>query len=120
MRGRVTDLAGSILETVRRLGSDGLRAIVVCTDGAHNGPTELTPVADLLQQQGVSLYAVGFGRTAGHRDIELVRVATGRRVTLDTEVTPAVVRAFKSIGWGWGGDWTGDTKDYMHFSTNGR
>jgi hypothetical protein len=35
-------------------------------------------------------------------------------------VTPAVVRAFRSIGWGWGGDWTGDTKDYMHFSTTGR
>ena len=34
-------------------------------------------------------------------------------------VTPAVVRAFASIGWGWGGDWTGDTKDYMHFSTTG-
>ena len=34
-------------------------------------------------------------------------------------VTPAVVRAFKSIGWGWGGDWTGQTKDYMHFSTTG-
>jgi D-alanyl-D-alanine carboxypeptidase len=35
-------------------------------------------------------------------------------------VTPAVVRAFRSIGWGWGGEWTGDTKDYMHFSTTGR
>ena len=35
-------------------------------------------------------------------------------------VTPAVVRAFRSIGWGWGGDWTGETKDYMHFSTTGR
>lgn len=35
-------------------------------------------------------------------------------------ITPAVVRAFRSIGWGWGGDWTGDTKDYMHFSVNGR
>jgi D-alanyl-D-alanine carboxypeptidase len=34
-------------------------------------------------------------------------------------VTPAVVRAFASIGWGWGGSWTGDTKDYMHFSVNG-
>jgi hypothetical protein len=34
-------------------------------------------------------------------------------------VTPAVVRAFKSIGWGWGGDWSGETKDYMHFSTTG-
>jgi hypothetical protein len=34
-------------------------------------------------------------------------------------VTPAVRRAFASIGWGWGGSWTGSTKDYMHFSVNG-
>jgi D-alanyl-D-alanine carboxypeptidase len=33
-------------------------------------------------------------------------------------VTPAVVRAFRSIGWGWGGDWTG-VKDWMHFSATG-
>lgn len=30
-----------------------------------------------------------------------------------------VVRAFASIGWGWGGEWNG-TKDYQHFSSNGR
>jgi len=34
-------------------------------------------------------------------------------------VTPAVVQAFRSIGWGWGGAWTGSTKDYMHFSASG-
>jgi hypothetical protein len=34
-------------------------------------------------------------------------------------VTPAVVAAFRSIGWGWGGDWSGSTKDYMHFSASG-
>jgi D-alanyl-D-alanine carboxypeptidase len=34
-------------------------------------------------------------------------------------VTPAVVQAFRSIGWGWGGDWAGSTKDYMHFSASG-
>jgi D-alanyl-D-alanine carboxypeptidase len=34
-------------------------------------------------------------------------------------VTPAVVNAFRSIGWGWGGSWAGNTKDYMHFSVNG-
>ena len=28
-------------------------------------------------------------------------------------VTSAVVAAFRSIGWSWGGSWTGDTKDYM-------
>jgi D-alanyl-D-alanine carboxypeptidase-like protein len=30
------------------------------------------------------------------------------------------VRAFTASGWGWGGAWAGDTKDYMHFSSNGR
>ncbi|KAA9379185.1 M15 family peptidase [Microbispora cellulosiformans] len=30
-----------------------------------------------------------------------------------------VVRAFASIGWGWGGTWSG-ARDYQHFSVNGR
>jgi hypothetical protein len=34
-------------------------------------------------------------------------------------VTPAVVAAFRSVGWGWGGSWSGNTKDYMHFSSTG-
>ncbi|HVB06791.1 MAG TPA: M15 family metallopeptidase [Acidimicrobiales bacterium] len=34
-------------------------------------------------------------------------------------VTPAVVAAFGSVGWGWGGSWAGSTKDYMHFSATG-
>jgi D-alanyl-D-alanine carboxypeptidase-like protein len=34
-------------------------------------------------------------------------------------VTAAVVRAFVSISWGWGGSWAGATKDYMHFSSSG-
>jgi hypothetical protein len=34
-------------------------------------------------------------------------------------VTAAVVQAFRSIGWGWGGSWSGSTKDYMHFSATG-
>jgi hypothetical protein len=33
-------------------------------------------------------------------------------------VTPGVVAAFASVGWGWGGSWAG-TQDYMHFSVNG-
>jgi hypothetical protein len=30
-----------------------------------------------------------------------------------------VVSAFASIGWGWGGSWSGSTRDYQHFSSNG-
>ncbi len=34
-------------------------------------------------------------------------------------VTKRVISAFGSIGWGWGGSWAGNTKDYMHFSSTG-
>jgi hypothetical protein len=35
-------------------------------------------------------------------------------------VTPGIFRvSFGKIGWGWGGSWSGSTKDYMHFSING-
>ena len=34
-------------------------------------------------------------------------------------VTARAVSAFGSIGWGWGGSWAGNTKDYMHFSSTG-
>jgi D-alanyl-D-alanine carboxypeptidase len=35
-------------------------------------------------------------------------------------VTPAIYRkTFATIGWGWGGLWSGSTKDYMHVSANG-
>lgn len=59
---------------------------------------------------------VGCGRVrhrASARYVDRSRLRRGM-------VTPAVVRAFASIGWGWGGDWGGATKDYMHFSVNGR
>lgn len=34
-------------------------------------------------------------------------------------MTRRAISAFRSIGWGWGGSWTGNTKDYMHFSSSG-
>jgi hypothetical protein len=34
-------------------------------------------------------------------------------------VTAQVRKAFASVGWGWGGSWAGNTKDYMHFSVDG-
>ena len=34
-------------------------------------------------------------------------------------VTRRAIGAFRSVGWGWGGSWTGNTKDYMHFSSTG-
>jgi hypothetical protein len=34
-------------------------------------------------------------------------------------VTRRAINAFRAIGWGWGGSWPGNTKDYMHFSSTG-
>ncbi len=34
-------------------------------------------------------------------------------------ITARVLAAFHAVGWGWGGSWSGATKDYMHFSFNG-
>jgi D-alanyl-D-alanine carboxypeptidase-like protein len=54
-----------------------------------------------------------------------VRPRRGRRFLDRTDVRPgmvvrgvAVVRAFRRIGWGWGGNWS-TAKDWQHFSANG-
>jgi photosystem II stability/assembly factor-like uncharacterized protein len=51
---------------------------------------------------------------AGWSFVERSRNASGMIHSGDV-----VVRAFASIGWKWGGDWTG-SKDYQHFSRNGK
>lgn len=43
-----------------------------------------------------------------------------RRIHRKGMITRRVVGAFASIGWEWGGSWSGNTKDWMHFSHNGR
>jgi hypothetical protein len=57
----------------------------------------------------------GCGRTRERKSIPYLNRSRLRRGM----VTPAVIRAFRSIGWGWGGSWAGSTKDYMHFSSTG-
>jgi len=59
---------------------------------------------------------VGCGQTRDPTAVSFMDRSRHRRGM----VTRAVVAAFASIGWGWGGSWSGDTKDYMHFSHNGR
>jgi len=60
------------------------------------------------------LYATaGSGTLSGLPYLDRSRLRRGM-------VTPAVVQAFRSMGWGWGGDWSGSTKDYMHFSATGQ
>jgi hypothetical protein len=58
---------------------------------------------------------VGCGMTRDKTALSYLRRSWHRRGM----VKPSVRRAFAAIGWGWGGSWSGSTKDYMHFSANG-
>jgi D-alanyl-D-alanine carboxypeptidase len=51
---------------------------------------------------------------AGRRYLNRSRVRPGMAVP-----GGVLVRAFESVGWKWGGRWTG-SPDYQHFSTSGR
>jgi hypothetical protein len=87
-----------------------------CTGGTASGRWSNHAYGYAIDVNPVENPYVGCGMT---RDPTSLRYVDRSRLRKGM-VTPAVVRAFRSIGWGWGGDWTGDTKDYMHFSVNGR
>jgi len=53
--------------------------------------------------------------------------AASRPYAVRTPVRPgmaaaggSLVEAFRAIGWGWGGLWSGSVRDYQHFSASGR
>jgi hypothetical protein len=86
-----------------------------CTGGTGSGSWSNHAYGHAVDLNPVENPYVGCGRTrdrASARYIDRSRLRKGM-------VTPAVVRAFRAIGWGWGGEWAGRTKDYMHFSTTG-
>jgi hypothetical protein len=87
-----------------------------CTGGTWSGRWSNHAYGLAIDVNPVENPYVGCGMT---RDPNALRYVDRSRLRKGM-VTPAVVRAFRSIGWGWGGDWSGQTKDYMHFSHNGR
>jgi hypothetical protein len=86
-----------------------------CTGGSGTGSWSNHAYGYAIDLNPVENPYVGCGMTRDPTSLQYVDRSPLRRGM----VTPAVVRAFRSIGWGWGGSWTGDTKDYMHFSVNG-
>ena len=86
-----------------------------CTGGTGTGSWSMHAYGEAVDLNPVENPYVGCGMT---RDPSARRYLNRSR-HLRGMVTPAVVRAFKSIGWGWGGFWSGSTKDYMHFSSTG-
>jgi len=86
-----------------------------CTGGTGSGSWSNHAYGRAVDLNPIENPYLGCGRVHDPRSrpyVDRTRLRPGM-------VTPAVVRAFRSIGWGWGGDWTGDTKDWMHFSTTG-
>jgi hypothetical protein len=87
-----------------------------CTGGSASGRWSNHAYGLAIDVNPVENPYVGCGMTRDPRSLRYVDRTPVRKGM----VTPAVVRAFAAIGWGWGGSWSGDTKDYMHFSHNGR
>ncbi len=86
-----------------------------CTGGQGTGTWSNHAYGHAVDVNPVENPYVGCGMTRDRKArsyLDRSRVRPGM-------VTPAVVAAFRSIGWGWGGSWAGSTKDYMHFSVNG-
>ena len=86
-----------------------------CTGGTGTGSWSEHAYGEAVDLNPVENPYVGCGMTRDKTALSYLDRSKVRRGM----VTPAVVAAFRSIGWGWGGAWSGSTKDYMHFSATG-
>ena len=86
-----------------------------CTGGTKNGSWSNHAYGNAVDLNPVENPYVGCGQSRDPK-AQSFRDRSRHRKGM---VTPRVIQAFASIGWGWGGSWAGNTKDYMHFSTTG-
>ena len=86
-----------------------------CTGGTGTGHWSMHAYGEAVDLNPVENPYVGCGMTRDKTALSYLNRSRHRRGM----VTAAVVQAFRSVGWGWGGSWSGSTKDYMHFSVNG-
>jgi len=86
-----------------------------CTGGTGTGSWSEHAYGEAVDINPVENPYVGCGMTRDKTALSYVKRSPLRRGM----VTPAVIAAFQSVGWGWGGSWSGSTKDYMHFSATG-
>ena len=86
-----------------------------CSGGTGTGSWSEHAYGEAVDLNPVENPYVGCGMTRDRTALRFVKRTPYRRGM----VTPAVLAAFRSIGWGWGGAWAGSTKDYMHYSATG-
>ena len=87
-----------------------------CNKGtATTGSWSMHAYGDAIDVNPIENPYVGCGQTRDPVSVSFMKRTPLRKGM----VTPGVIDAFHSVGWGWGGSWYGSTKDYMHFSSNG-
>ena|SRR5579862_7329432 len=86
-----------------------------CTGGTGTGSWSEHAYGEAVDINPVENPYVGCGMTRDKTALSYLNRARVRRGM----VTTAVLALFRSVGWGWGGSWSGSTKDYMHFSATG-
>lgn len=86
-----------------------------CTGGTGTGHWSEHAYGEAVDLNPLENPYVGCGQTRDKAAVSFMKRTPLRRGM----VTPAVLAAFHAVGWGWGGSWTGSTKDYMHFSQSG-
>jgi hypothetical protein len=86
-----------------------------CSGGTGTGHWSEHAYGEAVDIDPVENPYVGCGMTRDKTALSFVKRTPLRKGM----VTQLVLDTFASVGWGWGGSWSGDTKDYMHFSATG-
>jgi D-alanyl-D-alanine carboxypeptidase len=86
-----------------------------CSGGTGTGSWSMHAYGEAIDINPRENPYVGCGQTRDKTAVSFMKRTPLRKGM----VTPAVLAAFRDVGWGWGGAWYGSTKDYMHFSENG-
>ncbi len=84
--GARTDIATALESTVKRSTGRPLSAIVLVTDGAHNGRLNLEEQLRQLRSRNVPVFTVGVGSPNLVKDVELMRVNMPRRSLVGSAV----------------------------------
>jgi hypothetical protein len=87
-----------------------------CTRGRGTGSWSEHAYGKAVDLNPVENPYVGCGLTRDRSALSYLDRSRVRRGM----VTQVVSDAFRRVGWGWGGSWSGSTKDYMHFSDSGQ
>ncbi|GAB4238361.1 MAG: Ig-like domain-containing protein [Acidobacteriota bacterium] len=95
--GTRTDLARALERLGERTEALPLAAVILFTDGAHNGRQPVPEALDAFRERGIPIHAVGLGRPGWERDVELAEVTLPPRLRLAGSFTARL--RIRQTGW---------------------